>query len=108
MKTRAELLAAGRHPLLTSADVSAFGKSAQLVLSGAVRPTNTRFGARLYVEVEIEPPFGPRREFAVSFRSHSYVRLCELLGDDCTEWRGGTVQARIVTPADGRKRVEIV
>ena len=112
-KTRAELLAAGRAPLLTARDfdptvaMRVGTASGALQLTGPIRPTNTRYGPRLFVEVRLVGTLNVLREWAVSFRSHNYVRLCELFGEDCTRWKDQIVDVHIVKAGDGKARVEI-
>ncbi len=101
-------LAPGRTPLLKPVDVPQ--QLCRVELTGAVRPTNTKHGPRLFVELRLPlVPMGfTTREMPVSFRSHSYVRLCELFGEDCSKWKGRASVRVVADRRDRKSRVEIV
>lgn len=100
----------GRHPALSPADFKGVEKvHYRLTATGVVRALNTRHGARLLVECDLfGVPAFLRREFFVSMKSASYVRLCRLFGDDLAKWRGPFTVHVIRDERDGRPRVEVV
>lgn len=99
----------GRYPLLSWKDFDGLGLYPDVPLvirtTGPVRPTNTRHGARLFVEVRV-PGVG-LREFPISFRSPSYVRLCHQLGEDCSRWGKTNIAVRVVNYPRKNRHVEV-
>lgn len=98
----------GRWPALSVRDFARSDIHYEITATGVVRATNTKHGARILVEVTVPRLTGiDRREFFVNLKSHTYVRLCEIFGDDLARWRGPFFVHTVRHVGDGRSRVEV-
>ena len=101
-------LAPGRYPFLKPGSFRP-GQTVHATIAGPVFGFAGQFGARLCVTVYFGAIDRIYRELVVNFRSPSYVRLCEQLGDDLTGWKGKQIGLKVVRHArDRRPRVEVV
>lgn len=100
----------GHSPILSFRDFAIENAPYRMEATGVVRATNTAHGARLIVECRriTEPNPSPLRAFFVSFKSRSYVRLCEELGDNIGAWRGVFFVRVVRDGRDQKRRVEVV
>ena len=104
-------LAPGRYRALAPRDFPRDGIRYRVETTGPIRATNTRHGARLLVEVSIVPgnvEERHRREYFVSMKSASYVRLCEMFSEDLKAWSGSFTVEVVRHGIDRRPRVEVV
>ena len=81
----------GDFPPFLNADDLPVGNSVDMRIIGNVRPSTSKFGDGIFLDVTLEEE---RFTFDVKFKSKNYAKLFDRFGSDTTKWRGSAKAER--------------